>query len=312
VPRDAADVAPQRAARSARYGVALLGTGTGVRQAGRGVGPASLPVLQAREQLLAVPAAQRRAVLLAEDGVQRLHSAGMTWESVAGWLGAPLDAQVWERLVGVMGYMALLRNLRNLDEAGAGDEVAQQVGAAERPRAGGGVPSAATAVPVRLPRRAEPALGTGTGGGVESLLRVVEHFGKLGGTETAAVVHAHYRRHDRVVIVTDEQAWSGWHGQEPTTAVPAHVPVYTWNVAGYRHGHGPSGTAHRHTFGGLSDGAFTAIPLLERGRDAAWPFRDAPSRTLAREGASCRAYRRRRDRRGTQTHGLNAHRAARL
>ena len=48
---------------------------------------------------------------------------------MAGWLGAPLDAQVWERLVGVMGYMALLRNLRNLDQAGVSDEVADQVAA---------------------------------------------------------------------------------------------------------------------------------------------------------------------------------------
>ena len=61
-------------------------------------------------------------------------------------------------------------------------------------------------------------------------------------------------------------------GEDPTSAVPARVPVYTWNVAGYRYGHGPSGAGNRHTFGGLTDGAFTAIPLLERGRDAPWPF----------------------------------------
>jgi hypothetical protein len=54
--------------------------------------------------------------------------------------------------------------------------------------------------------------------------------------------------------------------------VPARVPVYTWNVAGYRFGHGSSGAGNRHTFGGLTDGAFAAIPLLERGRDAPWPF----------------------------------------
>jgi hypothetical protein len=128
----------------------------------------------------------------------------------------------------------------------------------------------------------------GTGGSVvrprraESLLRVVERFGDLGGTQTADAVRTHYRQHDRVLIVTDEQAWGGWHGEEPTKAVPAHVPVYTWNVAGYLYGHGPSGTAHRHTFGGLSDGAFTASPLLERGRGAAWTFRDALSRANVR------------------------------
>ena len=37
-------------------------------------------------------------------------------------------------------------------------------------------------------------------------------------------------------------------------------------------GHGPWGGAHRPTFGGLSDGAFMALPLLERGRQADRPF----------------------------------------
>jgi len=54
--------------------------------------------------------------------------------------------------------------------------------------------------------------------------------------------------------------------------VPSHVPVYTWNLAGYRMGHGPSGTGQRHTFGGLSDAAFQLIPLLEAGRSADWPW----------------------------------------
>lgn len=306
--------------------------------------PASLAVLRAREQLLAVPAAQRRAVLLADDGVQRLQAAGMTWESVAGWLGGPLDAQVWERLVGVMGYMALLRNLRNLDQAGVGDDVAQQVSAyladPEQVARSRQLPlrflSAYRAAPslrwapaleaaLQLSLRNVPALPGRTlvlvdrsgsmfgplsarsaltmadaaalfGAAVaaraasadlvqfgsssrevrprpaESLLRVIERFGDLGGTNTAAAVRRHYRGHDRVLIVTDEQAWAGWRGQDPTAAVPREVPVHTWNLAGYRYGHGPSGTGNRHTFGGLSDGAFVAVPLLERGRDAPWPF----------------------------------------
>ncbi len=78
----------------------------------------------------------------------------------------------------------------------------------------------------------------------------------------------HFATHDRVVILTDEQAAYGDVGQ----AVPAHVPLYTWNLAGYRAGHAPSGGAHRHTFGGLTDQAFRMIPLLERGRNADWPF----------------------------------------
>jgi hypothetical protein len=315
------------------------------RRHGRaGAAPASLPVLRAREALLAVPADQRRAVLLADDGLERLQAAGMSWESVAGWLGGPLDAAVWERLVGVMGYMALLRNLRNLDRAGVGDDVAAQVCARlsdpEQVARSRQLPlrflSAYRAAPslrwapaletaLQLSLRNVPALAGRTlvlvdrsgsmfgplsarstvtradaaalfGAAVavraasadlvefgtssrevrprpaESLLRVVERFGDLGGTGTAAAVRRHYRGHDRVLIVTDEQAWAGRRGEDPTAAVPSDVPVYTWNVAGYRYGHGPSGTGNRHTFGGLSDGAFVAVPLLERGRDAAWPF----------------------------------------
>src|SRR5256885_1973068 len=76
----------------------------------------------------------------------------------------------------------------------------------------------------------------------ESVLKVVERFGELGGTNTAQAVRDHYRNHDRVVIVTDEQAWAGSRGADPTAAVPDRVPVYTWNLVGYRYGHGPSGT----------------------------------------------------------------------
>jgi hypothetical protein len=106
----------------------------------------------------------------------------------------------------------------------------------------------------------------------ESVLRVVERFGNLGGTNTAEAVRAHYRSHDRVVIVTDEQAWGGYYGENPTGQVPADVPVYTWNLAGYQYGHGPSGERNRHTSGGLSDAAFRLIPLIEAGKNADWPF----------------------------------------
>ena len=74
-----------------------------------------------------------------------------------------------------------------------------------------------------------------------------------------------------MLIVTDEQYAYSRHG-DPTGQIPADVPVYTWNLAGYRAGHGPSGTANRHTFGGLSDAAFRMVPLLEAGRDADWPW----------------------------------------
>ncbi|GGP65213.1 hypothetical protein [Saccharothrix coeruleofusca] len=78
----------------------------------------------------------------------------------------------------------------------------------------------------------------------------------------------HFDGHDRVVILTDEQAGYGDVGR----ALPASVPLYTWNLAGYRRGHSASGGGNRHTFGGLGDQAFRMIPLLEAGRDATWPF----------------------------------------
>jgi hypothetical protein len=92
-----------------------------------------------------------------------------------------------------------------------------------------------------------------------------------GGTNTAQAVRAHYARHDRVVIVTDEQAHYDHRGGVDS-AVPAKVPMYTWNLAGYQRGHTPSGTGNRHTFGGLTDQAFRMIPLLEAGTNATWPW----------------------------------------
>ena len=54
--------------------------------------------------------------------------------------------------------------------------------------------------------------------------------------------------------------------------VPKNVPLYMWNFAGYATGATPSGSGNRHTLGGLTDAAFAAIPVLEAGRDADWPF----------------------------------------
>lgn len=40
----------------------------------------------------------------------------MTWESLSAW--GPMDAKRWEMIIPSMGYMALLRNLRNFEQAG--------------------------------------------------------------------------------------------------------------------------------------------------------------------------------------------------
>ena len=89
--------------------------------------PEALPKLAKRARLLALPVDERRGVLLAEGGAQRLAEAGVTWEALAGWLQGPMDRVAWEAAIPSMGLMALARNLRNFDEAGVADQVAWQV-----------------------------------------------------------------------------------------------------------------------------------------------------------------------------------------
>lgn len=308
------------------------------------VPPASSRVLAAHRALMAVPPAERRAVVTSEDGAERLAAAGMTWEALAGWLQGPMDRAAWEAVIPSMGAMALTRNLRNFDEAGVSDEVAARVAAkisdpAEVARsrqfpfrylaAYRHAPSLRWSYPLEqalghslanvpaLPgrtlvlvdrsgsmfysrmsdrselTRADAAAVFGAALALraakadlvefgstsnripyrkgESVLRILDRFGDLGGTDTTGAVRAHYRGHDRVLIVTDEQYHYSHHG-DPTEQVPARVPVYTWNLAGHLAGHGPSGKANRHTFGGLSDAAFRMVPLLEAARDADWPW----------------------------------------
>jgi hypothetical protein len=50
-----------------------------------------------------------------------LANAGATWEWLSGWLPGGMDAQAWEAVIPNMGHMALLRNLRNFDDAGISD-----------------------------------------------------------------------------------------------------------------------------------------------------------------------------------------------
>lgn len=301
--------------------------------------PESLGLLTRRQALMAMPVNERRAAL---DPL-RLREAGMTWEALAGWLQGPMDKLAWESIIPNMGYMALLRNLRNFDQVGVSDSVAAVIAAklsspdeVARSRqlpmrffaAYRAAPSVRWSWPLEqavnhslnnvpalsgrtlvlvdrsgsmwspLSARSDlnradaaaifgSALALRAANGTlvqfgsssqaiplskgQSLLPMLSRFGELGGTNTSDAVRRHYAGHDRVVIVTDEQAANSWHG-DPTEQVPAHVPVYTWNLAGYQRGHGPSGTGTRHTFGGLSDQAFRMIPLLESGKNAAWPW----------------------------------------
>jgi hypothetical protein len=56
--------------------------------------------------------------VLRARGPAALAAAGYSWERLSGWLPGGMDAEAWEAVIPSMGAMALLRNLRNFDEAG--------------------------------------------------------------------------------------------------------------------------------------------------------------------------------------------------
>ena len=312
------------------------------------VPPESNRTLGANRALVALPVAERRALLGRPDAAERLSEAGFTWEMLAGWLQGPMDAQAWTAVIPSMGYMALLRNLRNFDQAGVSDEVAEQVAAKladpaevarsrqfpfrfyaahkntgslrwdhalekalraslanvpplpgrtlvlidqspsmfpgyyySTPNAGDiALAEKASLFGAALALRAADADLVGYGfanyrvryGKGDAVLEVMKRFHVEDGTDTPRAMVENFKGHDRVVIVTDEQAAYTQIGRTVDNAVPANVPVYTWNLAGYRHGQAPSGSRYRHTFGGLTDQAFKMIPLLEAGHSQSWPF----------------------------------------
>ncbi len=304
---------------------------------------AGLPMLVANGALR--EAAQRDpAVLLDADA---LRAAGMTWEDVLSLAGSTVDkARLWQALIPSMGYMALLRNLRNFDEAGVSDGVSAKVAArlsnpaqvarsrqfpfrflaayeqapslrwghaldkalraslANLPALGGRTlilvdtsasmtqrafsarstmtPAKAAAVfGVALAAKGEKVDLHGFADGVfrhevavgGSVLKEVDRFvartGEVGhGTQIAGSLRASYRRHDRVVIISDMQTVD----RGVSEAVPASVPVYGFNLGGYRAAAYATGSGNRHEFGGLTDATFRMIPLLEAGRNASWPW----------------------------------------
>ncbi len=308
-----------------------------------------LPLLTAYRAAMAMPTAERREFFLADPA--RLGAAGMTWEQLSS-LG-PMDARAWSAIAPRMGLMALTRNLRNLDEAGVPDEVAEQVAARladpEQVRRSRQFPyrflsAYRTAPSLRWGRSLERALlastanvpalpgrtlvlvdtSTSMGGAVAarsrirhvdvaalfavalaargcevdlvgfangtfdhrlrpggSVLKQVEEFcariGEVGhGTETVAALRASYRRHDRVVIFSDMQAFAhpggGAGGRSVSTAVPAGVPMFGVNTAGYAASSIDTAQPYRYEIGGFSDKLFTMVDLLSRGLDAGWPW----------------------------------------
>jgi len=301
----------------------------------------ALPVIVMDRDLLALPAAERRAAL--HDG--RVAKAGWSWERLAGWLPGGMDADAWSGVIPQMGFMALARNLRNFENKGVPEEVKDAIiarlsdpaevaksrqfpfrfwsaykanasltwgraleraldlsvsnipalpgrtlvlidtsGSMNSPVSGrsevkryevGAIFAAALAkrcaagsADVVLFATLDMSFPLQQG---ESVLRYVERVGRnLGvvghGTETWRAVQSAYAGHDRIVIFTDEQTADryvpGASGDMPA--------IHIFNLAGY--GVGMAGGEKVHVYGGFSDATFTLMGLLERGRDAPWPW----------------------------------------
>lgn len=82
--------------------------------------PKTLPKIRARDEIMKMDKDEALELISSADGAEKLKEAGLTWEAVAGKVG--LNAKVWESLIPNMGYMALLRNLRNFRQEGVSSE----------------------------------------------------------------------------------------------------------------------------------------------------------------------------------------------
>lgn len=295
----------------------------------------SLPVMAAVKAWEAMPEANRRASL--GGGLPE----GVSWERLAGWLPGGMDAEAWEAVIPTMGYMALLRNLRNFEQADISHVATALVNSRlmdpERVAKARLFPYRfyaawknsnsmrfASAIEMGLVMACEqiPKFDGRTlvmidisgsmndnysdkskmarwesaalfGGAIAtrseadvffyndrctqvqldkgfSVLRFMDtvrsHIG--GGTYTWQCVQAAFNpaKHDRIVVLTDEQSV-----RADQSFIPRSTPTYVWSLAGYRVSDIEVGP-NRFMLGGLSDAAFKIVPLLERGKDAGWPW----------------------------------------
>lgn len=302
-----------------------------------------LPMVLSQAALRAGVAAGKTHLLL---NPETLKAAGMTWEDALSLAGPTVDkAKLWSALIPSMGYMALLRNLRNFDEAGVPDDVADTVAAqladpaqvaksrqfpyrflaayeaAPSLRWGHALDKALNAALGNVPRldgrtlvlidtsasmtqtgysarsKMTPAkaaavfgvvLGARCGADVHgfadgvfrhdvpkgaSVLKEVDRFvkrtGEVGhGTDIAGSLRRTWSGHDRVFLISDMQTMTG----DVSSAVPSNVALYGFNLGGYKVGAVDAGKTNRLEFGGLTDATFKMVPLVEAGRNAAWPW----------------------------------------
>lgn len=293
-----------------------------------------LPLIADYFTAMKIPVEERRNWMRAKGIPQ-----GMTWESLSGWLQGPMDAEAWEAVIPQMGYMALLRNLRNFDDSGIRsqsveyirskiadpDEVAKSRQFPIRfysawkatesltyareieyalDHSVRNIPSlsgrtlilvdASGSMHTGISRRTSvqrweiaavfgAALARANKGNSDlvafqsyseeiplagSILQTVDKIRTYvgGGTNTWQAVSQHYDGHDRIVVITDEQA----HPGRPVRGT--HVPLYTFNVAGYKMAHNEQGEKGSYVFGGLTDAGFVLLKAIDEFEQGHWPW----------------------------------------
>lgn len=305
-----------------------------------------LPMIHANKVLREQAAKDPRVLL----NPTRLKMAGMTWEDVLSLAGSKVDKRhLWESVIPTMGYMALLRNLRNFDECMvdnlAGSEIAKKLSnphevarsrqlpmrflSAYRASSNSlrwgyaleqaldwslqGIPhfpgrtlilidtsgsmhhpfskdgtlmrwDSAVLFGLAMSRRCDSADVVSFSNSTsmfrpiagESLLKSVARwkdtgFFLNGGTATATAVRNHFKGHDRLVVLTDEQA-DAHDSRHVFDGIPESTMTITFNLAGSKYGHAPTGTRNRATIAGLNDSCFNLIPALEGHAAGSWPF----------------------------------------
>jgi hypothetical protein len=299
---------------------------------------------------------------------EHLKTAGMTWEDALSLAGSRVPKKkLWEAMIPSMGYMALLRNLRNFDEAGISQQFIEMVAArlsdpgevakskqfpyrflsafenvhslnwgpaleaglkyslANIPELkgstdvlvdtsasmGGAMSSKSsmsyakaaavfgTALAVKNPGKVR-LIGFANGTFEHSVPKgssvlvasdkFIRRIGEVGhGTEISQSIRTTYNGADRVVIITDEQAFAdsqygyqygrgfdSYAKQTPVTdSIPADKWLYGFNIGGYKPSMMESGKGKRVSIGGLNDGTFRWMEAVESGHSQAWPWLSA-------------------------------------
>lgn len=111
--------------------------------------------------------------------------------------------------------------------------------------------------------------------------RFIRRIGEVGhGTEIVASIRATYSDHQRVIVITDMQAFDdsgGWpyygtsHGTV-TEQVPQDKFLYGFSLGGYKPSMMPSGSGTRHEMTGFTDTTFRIMAAVEQDDTVPWPW----------------------------------------